>query len=155
MRSIVSSGKDVGIGGEKRMLTILFTDIQGFTRRSETLSAEEVFEQLSSHFTALSRAIFDRGGTIDKFIGDSVMAFWNAPHPDPDHAANACYAVLRCKAVNDELNAEFIERGYEPMTNALRPSHRRSGRRQCRFRGPHAIHRAGRAGEHGVPDRGA
>ncbi len=116
VRSIVSSGKDVGIGGEKRMLTILFTDIQGFTRRSETLSAEEVFEQLSSHFTALSRAIFDRGGTIDKFIGDSVMAFWNAPHPDPDHAANACYAVLRCKAINDELNAEFIERGYEPMS---------------------------------------
>ncbi len=116
VRSIVSSGKDVGIGGEKRMLTILFTDIQGFTRRSETLSPEEVFEQLSSHFTALSRAIFDRGGTIDKFIGDSVMAFWNAPHPDPDHAANACYAVLRCKAVNDELNAEFTKRGYAPMT---------------------------------------
>ena len=93
VRSIVSSGKDVGIGGEKRTLTILFTDIQDFTRRSETLSAEEVFDQLSSHFTALSRAIFDRGGTIDKFIGNSVMAFWNAPLPDPDHAANACHAV--------------------------------------------------------------
>ena len=79
VRSIVSSGKDTGIGGERRTLTILFTDIQGFTRRSETLSAEEVFDQLSSHFTALSRAIFDRGGTIDKFIGNSVMAFWNAP----------------------------------------------------------------------------
>lgn len=115
VRSIVSSGKDEGIGGEKRTLTILFTDIQDFTRRSEALSPEEVFDQLSSHFTALSRAIFDRGGTIDKFIGDSVMAFWNAPLPDPNHAANACYAVLRCKAVNDALNAELAARGYSPM----------------------------------------
>lgn len=115
VRSIVSSGKDEGIGGEKRVLTILFTDIQDFTRRAEALSPEQIFDQLSSHFTALSRAIFDRGGTIDKFIGDSVMAFWNAPLPDPRHAANACYAVLRCKAVNEALNTEFAERGYEPM----------------------------------------
>jgi adenylate cyclase len=79
------------------------------------MPAEEVFDQLSAHFTALSRCIFDRGGTVDKFIGDSVMAFWNAPVVDPDHAANACYAVLRCAAVNDALNVELQARGYAPM----------------------------------------
>ena len=115
VRNIVSSGRDTGIGGERRELTILFTDIQDFTRRSETMPAEEVFDQLSAHFTALSRCIFDRGGTVDKFIGDSVMAFWNAPVADPDHAANACYAVLRCAAVNDALNVELQARGYPPM----------------------------------------
>lgn len=115
VRTIVSSGKDTGIGGERRTLTVLFTDIQDFTRRSETLSAEDVFDQLSSHFTALSRCIFDRGGTVDKFIGDSVMAFWNAPAADPDHAANACHAVLRCVAVNDALNVELQAKGYAAM----------------------------------------
>ncbi|MET0867472.1 MAG: adenylate/guanylate cyclase domain-containing protein [Pseudorhodoplanes sp.] len=115
VRTIVSSGKDTGIGGERRELTILFTDIQDFTQRSETMPAEEVFDQLSAHFTALSRCIFERGGTVDKFIGDSVMAFWNAPASDPDHAANACYAVLRGLAINNILNAELEAKGHAPL----------------------------------------
>ena len=115
VRTIVASGKGTGVGGERRKLTILFTDIEDFTRRSEALSPEEVFDQLSAHFTAISRCIFDRGGTVDKFIGDSVMAFWNAPVVDPDHAGNACRAILRCQAVIEQLNVEFEAKGFSAM----------------------------------------
>lgn len=115
VRTIVASGKGTGIGGERRKLTILFSDIKDFTRRSEVLSPEEVFDQLSAHFTAISRCIFDHGGTVDKFIGDSVMAFWNAPVVDPDHASDACHAVLRCQAVLEKLNIEFEAKGFAAM----------------------------------------
>ncbi len=115
VRNIVSSGKDTGVGGERRNITILFTDIEEFTALSEKMPAEEIFDQLSDHFTALSACIFERNGTVDKFIGDSVMAFWNAPAADPDHAANACYAVLRGRSLNNDLNAKLKAKGHAPL----------------------------------------
>jgi adenylate cyclase len=114
-RTIVTSGKGGGIGGERRCVTILFTDIEEFTRRAEALIPENVLAELSLYFEAMSRCIHEHGGMVDKFIGDAVMALWNAPMTNLDHAMDACRAVLRCRAVNVQLNAEFALRGHGPV----------------------------------------
>jgi len=105
VRSIVSSGETVRVGGTSRELTILFTDIEGFTAKTENLPTEVVMGDLSRYFEAMDKAIFGNGGTIDKYIGDAVMALWNAPEPDPDHVVHACRAALACRIAEAELNA--------------------------------------------------
>jgi adenylate cyclase len=115
VRGIVASGKSVEIGGERKSLTILFSDIENFTQQSEMLEPENVLDQLSTYLDVMSRCLHEHGGTVDKFIGDAVMALWNAPMDDPDHALNACRAVLRCRSLNAELNARFIAEGCQPL----------------------------------------
>jgi adenylate cyclase len=93
------------LGGETREVTVLFADVRGFTNIAEGLSAEELIAFLNRLFTPLSDIILDSRGTIDKFMGDAVMAFWNAPLPDAEHAANACRAALRMQEQLERLNA--------------------------------------------------
>jgi len=93
------------LGGETREVTVLFADVRGFTNIAEGLSAEALIAFLNRLFTPLSDVILDERGTIDKFMGDSVMAFWNAPLPDTAHAANACKAALRMLQELKRLNA--------------------------------------------------
>ena len=93
------------LGGETRRLSIMFLDIRGFTGISEALSADELVTLLNRLFSPLSDAIFREQGTIDKYIGDSIMAFWNAPVEVPDHPLRACRAALAMRAIVDELNA--------------------------------------------------
>ncbi|MAU95948.1 MAG: adenylate/guanylate cyclase domain-containing protein [Fulvimarina sp.] len=97
------------LGGEKRELTILFSDIRNFTTLAESMKDEpERLTQLVNRLlTPLSDAVLERGGTIDKFIGDCIMAFWNAPLDDPDHAVHAVEAGLAMLAAVDCLNAEL------------------------------------------------
>jgi adenylate cyclase len=114
-RTIVASGIGSDIGGERREITLLFTDIEDFTRRAEGLTPEDVLAELSLYFEAMSRAIDEHGGTVDKFIGDAVMALWNAPLANPAHTSDACRAVLSCRAANAALNAEFAARGHGPV----------------------------------------
>ena len=71
--------------------------------------------QTSRHLTALTAAFLAEGGTVDKFIGDSVMVFWSAPHFQPDHVARACRAALSAKAANDALNAQFEAERLPPF----------------------------------------
>lgn len=78
---------------EERVITVLFTDIAGFTTMAEQLSASETAAFLNDHFRLLAACVEAEGGTIDKFIGDSLMAFWGAPEAQPDHAARACRAA--------------------------------------------------------------
>jgi adenylate cyclase len=92
------------LGGEIRPMTILFMDIRGFTPISEQLTPEELVSFLNTLLSPLSDAIQAEGGTIDKYIGDSIMAFWNAPLSIPDHAARACRAGLTMLKVVDKLN---------------------------------------------------
>jgi adenylate cyclase len=92
------------LGGVDREMTILFLDIAGFTTLSEKLSPTEVVEFLNVFLGRLSEDILIEGGTIDKYIGDSIMAFWNAPIPMQDHAARACRAALRIRATLNDLN---------------------------------------------------
>jgi len=71
--------------------------------------------QTSRYFTALTEAFLAEGGTVDKFIGDAVMVFWNAPHPQPDHVERACRAVLSGKKANEQLNIQFEAEGLPPF----------------------------------------
>jgi adenylate cyclase len=107
VRMIIQSGETTQIGGERRKLSVLFTDISNFTHVSETLPPEAVLKQLSTYMEALSNCIHENGGTVDKFIGDAIMAFWNAPLADPDHVARACRAMLATRDVSRELNYRF------------------------------------------------
>ncbi|MCV0426279.1 MAG: adenylate/guanylate cyclase domain-containing protein [Roseibium sp.] len=92
------------LGGEIRPMTILFMDIRGFTPISEQLTPKELVSFLNTLLSPLSDAIQAEGGTIDKYIGDSIMAFWNAPLSIPDHAEKACRAGLTMLKVVDKLN---------------------------------------------------
>ncbi|WP_461208351.1 adenylate/guanylate cyclase domain-containing protein [Desulfocurvus sp. DL9XJH121] len=103
------------LGGERQELTLLFSDIANFTTLSESMNAEELAHKVSDYFQALGSVILEGGGTIDKFIGDAIMAFWNAPTPTSDHAAKACFAALRCRASSRALNQAWEARGEPAM----------------------------------------
>jgi adenylate cyclase len=97
------------LGGETREVSVLFADVRGFTRIAEGLTAEELIRFLNRLFTPLSEVILAERGTIDKFMGDAVMAFWNAPLGDPAHARNCGIAALRMLEELDRLNAAWAE----------------------------------------------
>lgn len=99
------------LGGETRDVTVLFADVRGFTNIAEGLSAEALIAFLNRLFTPLSDIILEERGTIDKFMGDAVMAFWNAPLFDENHAANACRAALRMQAQLARLNDLWAAEG--------------------------------------------
>src|SRR6266403_5512917 len=96
VKTLVSEGIEPSPGGSIRNLTVLFADIAGFTGLSERLG-DQIIPLLSSYLDTMSRAVSSHGGTIDKFIGDAVMAFWGAPTANADHAADACRAALACQ----------------------------------------------------------
>lgn len=86
------------LGGEERELSIFFSDIQGFTAIAETLSPTALTELLNEYLTAVTRVLLDQGGTVDKYEGDAVIAFWNAPSEQRDHPVRAVRAALHCQA---------------------------------------------------------
>jgi adenylate cyclase len=96
------------LGGEERTMTIMFSDVRGFTTISESFKDDPqgLTQLMNRLLTPTSNAIQARNGTIDKYMGDAIMAFWNAPLDDPDHEANACDAALDMLERLDELNAE-------------------------------------------------
>jgi len=94
----------VNLGGEIRELTLMFCDIQGFTRISEQLDPQSLTQLVNRFLTPMTTAIQTHRGTIDKYIGDCVMAFWNAPLDDPDHAAHALQAALAMRDGLQRLN---------------------------------------------------
>ncbi len=106
LKEIERSKEGVKLGGETRTVTVLFTDVRDFTGLSESLSPDAVMTVLNNIFGAFSHKIVDKGGTIDKFIGDSVMAFWNAPLDQPDHQLLACEAILQMRAELRRMNRE-------------------------------------------------
>ena len=108
VHQIVASGRSTSIGGERQLLTVMFTDIRDFTRNSEALQPEDVSQNLAVYFERMSAAIHRNKGIIDKFIGDAIMAVWNAPEPDPDHVANACRAMLACHRVSLEIDQSAL-----------------------------------------------
>jgi adenylate cyclase len=98
-----STGLEAGLGGECRRLTVSFCDIANFTTISERLTPEELVRHLADYFGPLSTDVTATGGTVDKYIGDAIMAYWGAPAPMPDHAAAACESALRNQASLVEL----------------------------------------------------
>lgn len=120
VRSIVSKGEMTGVGGTSREVTLLFSDLQGFTSRTEGLKPDELMPALSQYFEAMEIEIAATGGNVDKYIGDAIMAMWNAPLEDPGHAEHACRSALACLRVEDALNADA---GGSPLL----PLHTRIG----------------------------
>jgi adenylate cyclase len=106
--TILKSSNDVLLNGENKELTVLFSDIRGFTTMSEKLTAPQLKMQLNEYLTAMTGIIFDLGGTIDKYVGDMIMAFWNAPIDDPEHAKKTILAGLAMQNKLAEVNKLFI-----------------------------------------------
>ncbi|MBC7951073.1 MAG: adenylate/guanylate cyclase domain-containing protein [Rhodospirillaceae bacterium] len=115
VREIVASGAASVLGGSRRPLTLMFSDLEGFTQATEALSPEDVLADLSEYFEVMSQAIHGQGGVIDKFIGDGIMAQWNAPVAQDDHVAAACHAVLACRRAEDALNEQRAQRQRAPL----------------------------------------
>jgi adenylate cyclase len=97
VRTLLRQGIEPRPGGSIRMLTVMFTDIAGFTGLSERLG-DQIIPLLSRYLDTVSREVTGHSGTIDKFIGDAVMAFWGAPTANPNHAVDACRAALACQS---------------------------------------------------------
>jgi adenylate cyclase len=106
------------LGGEKRTLTILFADVRGFTSIAEKMKDDPqgLTALINRLLDPLSRIVLEEGGTIDKYIGDCIMAFWNAPLDEPDHAAKAVTAGLRMQGAIDTLNEELASEAAEGDT---------------------------------------
>ncbi|WP_457092765.1 adenylate/guanylate cyclase domain-containing protein [Microvirga sp. P5_D2] len=112
VQQLLDTGDALRLGGSRREVTILFTDITGFTNITEKADPEQVMIQTSRYLAVVSAVITENGGTVDKFVGDAVMAIWNAPADDPDHVEHACAAVLACRDAINKLNAEFESEGW-------------------------------------------
>ncbi|MBF0623541.1 MAG: CHASE2 domain-containing protein [Magnetococcales bacterium] len=100
---VVRDPAQLKLGGEEREMTALFTDLSGFTGIAESMSAPRLVEMLNGYLTAMSGVVLAHHGTIDKFHGDAVMAFWNAPLIQPDHALAACHAAMDMQACLEEI----------------------------------------------------
>ncbi|HEU0215396.1 MAG TPA: adenylate/guanylate cyclase domain-containing protein [Stellaceae bacterium] len=111
VRGIIDDSISTDLGGVRQEVSILFTDVYNFTGIAEAAAPDALMRQTSRHFTALTEAFLAEGGTVDKFIGDAVMVFWNAPRPQPDHVDRACRAALAAKAASDALNVKFAAEG--------------------------------------------
>jgi adenylate cyclase len=116
VKGILDGSISTELGGARREMTILFTDVSNFTGIAEAADPDSLMRQMSRHFTALTEAFLAEGGTVDKFIGDSVMVFWNAPHLQLDHVQRACRGALAAKAASDALNTQFEAEGWQPFT---------------------------------------
>jgi adenylate cyclase len=107
---LIANPDKLELGGEVREITLLFCDLRNFTGISEGMSAQELTTFINELLTPLSEAILLHRGTIDKYIGDAIMAFWNAPLDEPDHAGLACSAALDMAARMEGLNRVWRER---------------------------------------------
>jgi adenylate cyclase len=114
-KSIAEHTEDVKLGGQKRQVVILFSDIRGFTSMSERMDPDDVASLLREYFTEMVEIIFRHGGTLDKFIGDAIMALWGAPLASPDDADKAMRAAIDMQRKLAELNQHWAATGKPPV----------------------------------------
>jgi adenylate cyclase len=103
------------LGGDKKKLTVLFSDIRGFTTISEKLSPEDLVHLLNEYLTSMTDLVFKYEGLLDKYMGDAIMAVWGAPLDQPDHAERACRTALEMLAELRKLQAKWTAEGRPPM----------------------------------------
>jgi adenylate cyclase len=115
VRELHAANREPELGGELVELSMMFTDIEGFTTLSERLAPDALARALGLYFEAMTSGVRSTGGTLDKFIGDAVMAFWNAPTRRPDHARRACLAALACLRATRALYASAAWDGLPPL----------------------------------------
>jgi adenylate cyclase len=114
VKDILDSGGVVRVGGEMRRVSIMFTDVKDFTPMAQAIPAEELMVNLSTYFEELASLIIGENGTVDKFIGDAIFAFWNAPLPVARHEHAACLTALKCRAASERLNARWAKASLPP-----------------------------------------
>ncbi len=110
IQRIMDDPDSLQLGGERRELTIMFSDLEGFTTISEGLEPQELTTLLNEYLTDMTDIILASGGTLDKYEGDAIIAFWNAPVDQPDHAQRGCQAAVDCQRKLAARRAEFAER---------------------------------------------
>lgn len=115
VRQLIETGEDAVIGGTKKSLTIFFSDIENFVTISERMDPQLLMEHLCEYFNEMSNILIAEGAVIDKFIGDSIMAFWGAPTPIDNPCHRAAQAALKCKARLETLNTQWSKAGKPPL----------------------------------------
>lgn len=115
VRGVMDNSVSTELGGVRQEVTVVFTDVRDFTTIAESADPDMLMRQMSRYFSVLTEAFLVEGGTVDKFIGDAVMVFWNAPNPQPDHIERACRAVLSGRMACEKLNAQFEAEGLTPF----------------------------------------
>ena len=108
---LMADPERAALGGRRRMMTVLFSDVRGFTAMSEKATPEEVVGQLNEYFSRMVQVLFAHRGTLDKFVGDMVMGLFGAPLDDPDHAEHAVQAALAMTIALKDLNAGWAAAG--------------------------------------------
>ena len=151
VKELMAKGEVARIGGHTETLTILFTDIAGFTNISEAMSPEALTNHLAGYFQAMIDALHHHGATVDKIVGDAIVAFWGAPTPMPDQTDRALKAVLECRDTLEELKSNLARPGLAGTPDPLRPGHRTGGGGQYGGPDPAGLHGTGGHGESGQP----
>ncbi len=119
IEEIMKHPEKLKLGGEKKNVTVFFSDIRGFTSISEKLSPEELVKLLNEYLSAMTDIIMKNGGLVDKYMGDAIMAFWGAPIDDPDHAKKCCEASLEMKEKLTELQKKWTKEGKPPLNMGI------------------------------------
>jgi adenylate cyclase len=115
VRRVVDNSISTELGGVRQELTVVFTDVKDFTTVAEAADPDTLTLQMSNYFSALTEVFISESGTVDKYIGDAIMVFWNAPNLQADHVERACRAVLAAKKAGEKLNIEFEANGLPPF----------------------------------------
>lgn len=113
--AIAAADRPLSAGGDRRVVTVLFSDIRDFTPLAESLPPEEVVALLNEYFSVMADLVFAHGGTLDKFLGDGLLAVWGAPMPLPDASRRAVDAARAMRGAVEELNRAWAERGRPPL----------------------------------------
>ncbi len=113
--SLIANPHNLKLGGERRHISIFFSDVQSFTSLSEKLTPEKLTELLNQYLTEMTNIILESGGTIDKYEGDAIIAFWNAPSSQDNHALRAVSAAIKCQERLRELANEFTAKVGRPL----------------------------------------
>ena len=115
IKEIINDPDKLNLGGEKRVMTAMFTDIKGFSTISEQIDPSQLVKLLNRYLTALSNIVMENRGTIDKYIGDAIVAFYGAPVSRPDHAVLACRSAIAMKEAEIEINRMAKEENLSPL----------------------------------------
>ena len=115
VKQLINSDQTLTLGGHSRFLTIFFSDLEAFSTLSEEVPSHELMSRLSAYLQLVTDSVNEELGTIDKFIGDGVMAFWGAPALLDDHAWRACVAALRIDRGMKALNAHWAAEALKPL----------------------------------------
>jgi len=115
VRQLLQSDQKLELGGHSQFLTVFFSDLEAFSTLSEAVPAQDLLLRVSAYLELVTKAVNDEAGTIDKFIGDGVMAFWGAPALLDDHAWRACVAALRIEQGMTLLNERWVAEGHKPL----------------------------------------